>query len=274
MYYAFILRYFIILFSLTILVESATNARYAHTSTLIKDQLFIIGGQPISSQIRGSNDVFYLDLTKPFTLQDPPLVDITKTSGLPLSISWASSTVLKKDGILLYGGFTWSLNGNLDTGDNSLYLYNTTTNQWSIPTVSGASPPRRREMKIVSDNNNNIYIYSGIQLGIDPQWFTDMNILNANDQFKWELVKMNNAPPYPRADYTVTMLPNGVIVYIGGRTRVIGNGLILDIELNISKVLFLNHVQKEFIIFFIKIKNCFFFSLHYMIQKMLLGIQW
>ncbi|CAG8580331.1 10354_t:CDS:2 [Rhizophagus irregularis] len=236
MFYVFLLQFFVISFSLTILVESATNARYAHVSALINDQLFIIGGQPTSFQLKGSNDVFYLDLKKSFNLQDPSLVDITRTSGMPLTISWASSTVVNKDGILIYGGYTWSLNsGNLDNGDNALYLFNATTKQWTIPTVSGAPPPKRREMKIVSDNNENIFIYGGIQLGENPQWYTDMNILDAQSEFRWELIQMKNSPTYPRADYTATMLPNGVIVYIGGRTRAVRDASILETELNIKQ---------------------------------------
>ncbi|PKY54201.1 galactose oxidase [Rhizophagus irregularis] len=237
MFYVFLLQFFVISFSLTILVESATNARYAHVSALINDQLFIIGGQPTSFQTKGSNDVFYLDLKKSFNLQDPSLVDITKTSGMPFTISWASSTVVNKDGILIYGGYAWSLNsGNLDNGDNSLYLFNATTKQWTIPTVSGAPPPKRREMKMVSDNNENIFIYGGIQLGANPQWYTDMNILDAQSEFRWELIQMKNSPTYPRADYTATMLPSGVIVYIGGRTRAVRDGSILETELNIKQI--------------------------------------
>ncbi|GBB84331.1 hypothetical protein RclHR1_10950006 [Rhizophagus clarus] len=238
--YVLISQFFIILLSLTISVESSTVARYGHSSALINDRLYIIGGFSISTQPKGSNDVFYLDLTKPFNTQNPAsaLVDITQSSGMPLLIAWASSTVLGSDGILLFGGYTWSLStGNSDTSDNALYLYNTTTDQLTIPTVTGVSPIRRREMKIVCDNNENIYIYSGVSLGEIPQWFTDMNILDANSGFKWVLVPMSNAPTYPRADYTATMLPNGVIVYIGGRTHMVTDGLVIETELNINQLI-------------------------------------
>jgi hypothetical protein len=229
-------QFIIILSIITSLVKSAINgerfSRFAHTSTIINDKLYIIGGQ--ISQTRGSNDVFYLDLTNSFNTSDPPWI---KTSGLPLESSWASAITLGKDGILIFGGYTWNLNSHtIETGENSLYQFNTSTEEWTIPVVSGVSPIRRRGMKIVFDNSTKIYIYGGIQLNDSSQWFKNMYILNILD-FGWQLVQMNNEPAYPRAYYTATMLPNGVILYIGGSK--FENGVIYEIDMAEVYVIFL-----------------------------------
>ncbi|RIA94428.1 hypothetical protein C1645_760191 [Glomus cerebriforme] len=235
MYDVFVKKFLIILFSLSILVKSAPDdGRFAHSSAVINNQFYIMGGQVNSPQIV-SNDVFYLDLSQSFNLQNPSWIDITKSSGMPFANSWASSAV-SGDGILMFGGYTWSLNSRTpDNSENTLCLFNTTTKQWSIPAVNGKPPTRRKDMKIISDNTNNFYIYSGIQLNDDTQWFLDMYMLDFSG-LNWELTQMNNAPTFPRADYTATMLPSGIIVYIGGRTSVVQDGLLLESELNITQL--------------------------------------
>src|SRR5947207_11657342 len=99
-----------------------------------------------------------------------------------------------------------------EQGENSLYLFNVSSQLWTVPTVSGIPPTRRREMKIVSDDvNKKIYIYGGAQLGENGTWLLDMHVLDTSEsKFSWASVQMNNPPPFPRVDYTATLLPNGV----------------------------------------------------------------
>src|SRR5688572_16154875 len=186
MYNVFIQLSIIILSFLTILVDSEIDgekfSRFAQASIIINDKLYIIGGQ--QSRQRGSNDVFYLDLTKSFDVQDPQWIE---TLGLPLESAWANAVAVEENGILLYGGYLWNLNSHaLETGENSLYMFNTSTEEWTIPIVSGVPPIRRRGMKIVSDNSNKIYIFGGVYLNDSSKGFEDMYILSTLD-YSWQL---------------------------------------------------------------------------------------
>src|SRR5437016_11576259 len=67
-----------------------TNQRYArlgHASALIDGKLyFMCGGLSTSNGQVPSRDLFYLDVSQPFTNNLPPLVDIQ--SNLPVNIRW------------------------------------------------------------------------------------------------------------------------------------------------------------------------------------------
>src|ERR1044072_5980313 len=88
--------------SLTVLVvESATNdARYAHSSAIVNDKLYIFGGRTDSTQ--ESDDMFYLDLTQTFNIRALSWRELTG-----MRLSYASATTLK-DRIFLFGGMNFS----------------------------------------------------------------------------------------------------------------------------------------------------------------------
>lgn len=244
----YIKQFLIILFSLTILVESAVNdPRFAHVSALLGNRLYIIGGQTLSRQV-GSNDAFYLDLSNSFNVTNPPWIDITITS-MPVATSWANSAVLGNDGILLFNGFAQDMNSHTQILMNTLYLFNTSSQLWSTPTVNGTPPGRRKELNIVSDDvNSKIYMYGGAQ---DEKWFMDMYVLNTFGLgFSWKSVQMSNGP-FPMVDYTATMLPKGSIAYIGGRNRPMENSTTNQMEVNITQV-FIRIFFKKLNIFFLK----------------------
>ncbi|CAI2191065.1 17442_t:CDS:2, partial [Funneliformis geosporum] len=129
-----------------------------------------------------SNEVFYLDLSQQFNAEYPPWTDLTLNSRI-------------------------------------VYEFNLKSGQWIMPVMKGIVPERRREFQAVADDFGNIYVFGGIAIGSNNfQIFNDMAILYTVD-LTWSYGPIVNAPT-PRADYTATLLSDGVIVYIGGRESI------------------------------------------------------
>ena len=68
------------------------HARFGHASTLIDGKLYFMCGDIFTSDGHQapSRDLFYLDVSKPFTNNLPPLVDIQ--SNLPVNIAWSAAS--------------------------------------------------------------------------------------------------------------------------------------------------------------------------------------
>src|SRR6266511_1422978 len=96
------------------------HARFGHTSALIDGKLYFICGGLFTSDgnITFSRDLFYLDVSKPFTNNLPQLVDIQ--SNLPVNIVWSTASVggHNKSTIFSFGGWLTDLvYGQFDTND-------------------------------------------------------------------------------------------------------------------------------------------------------------
>src|SRR5437660_3086877 len=83
--------------------------RYAASSEIIKDRLYVIGGQVSSagttSSSSTSREVIYLDLSKSFNSSSPTWVDYTQIGSLPVLNSWADSCKDKDNKkIYVFGG--------------------------------------------------------------------------------------------------------------------------------------------------------------------------
>src|ERR1043165_581557 len=99
--------FFICLLQLAIIVNSLIG-RTSHTACYVDNKIYFIGGETTKGS---TNDVFYLDVSKPFSLlgSDLPIVNITSNISNRVS---ATSTGCK-DTIFLLGG----------NDDNAPFIY-------------------------------------------------------------------------------------------------------------------------------------------------------
>src|ERR1051326_8398248 len=104
-YHNYVLFYLFFIIYLFLEIESFTPVgRIAHSSVLVENKLYFFGG------IDGSfisNEVFYLDVSRPFNIQAPPWNDLTSSAGIPFKSSWAAaslSNINNEQTIYLFGG--------------------------------------------------------------------------------------------------------------------------------------------------------------------------
>ncbi|KAF0442582.1 galactose oxidase [Gigaspora margarita] len=133
--------------------------------------------------------------------------------------------------VFLIGGRTWIANTNFYSNTSSVYQFNSKTSQWTTPTINtfNSSFTSRNSIQAVIDNNGKIFIFGGtnyINLIITPIYnaYNDMNTLDITTMTWSTQTQSQSALTY--LEYTATLLPNGLIVYIGGRS-----GLGTDVSL-------------------------------------------
>ncbi|CAG8612698.1 10722_t:CDS:2, partial [Acaulospora colombiana] len=220
---------------LCILAASAftPEARYAHTSVLISDRLYFLGGTVDS---KPSNEFFYLDLSSSFNTQSLPWVDLTGTRSIPVWSSWAAATIGNdRVSIYLIGGEMRDQAQNLLPNNNNIvFAYNTNAQLWYAPNISGPTPTRRTQVQAVTDHSGKIYYFggrfdvviNGLSNSIDNNNFTILDTKNLS----WSLATVIGAPS-PRESFSVTILGNGVILFIGGRELNPQNGSFDDVNI-------------------------------------------
>src|SRR6266511_1895719 len=131
--------------------------RYAASSEIIGDRLYVIGGQVSTSGIADSSttskEVIYLDLSNDFNSSSSPWVDYSQLSPLPVLNSWADSCEDKDNKMIyLFEGVIEDTNTNNNILDKQIYVFETVGNNWATPNVTGVAPNRRRNMKVVIDD--------------------------------------------------------------------------------------------------------------------------
>ncbi|CAB4385364.1 unnamed protein product [Rhizophagus irregularis] len=206
--------------------------RIGHSSILIGNKIYYFGG--ITDVGASLNDVFYLDLSQPFNVANPPWIKITD---IPFGSSWGSVALDNSNNteVYLFGGITDDVNTQKDSFKSFVYKFNINSLSWNIPTVSGIAPSRRIEMKAISDNSGKIYIFGGAAnflVGAQTRTFpNDMITFNIADS-SWSI----NTAVNGLATYSATLLSNGIIVYVGGLEPFNGNNDVVLIA-DISKIL-------------------------------------
>ena len=100
-------------------------------------------------------------------------------------------------------------------GSFSIYKSNINNLIWSIPIASGVTPKRRQEIRAICDNSRRIHIFGG-----NANFLEGSNLTYFNDMVDFNIVSSswsdNNVMVKGRSSYSATLLPSGVIVYIGG----------------------------------------------------------
>ncbi|KAI9480728.1 MAG: hypothetical protein EXX96DRAFT_563968 [Benjaminiella poitrasii] len=159
-------------------------ARYGHSSNLISDRLFIIGGKAavfssdLNSWTFSSGDfqsILVYDTTQHQAITMATIGDIPPAR-------YSFSTVNAPDGksIVLFGGQNASSEEIFDAS-NDIYILDTCTLNWSQPTVEGKPPIARAGHEAIVYKNRYMLIFMGIQnyiSGIGPVYVDDIAILD------------------------------------------------------------------------------------------------
>ncbi|RHZ53536.1 hypothetical protein Glove_441g55 [Diversispora epigaea] len=205
--------------------------RFLHNSVIIDDKLLVFSGYTIDY----TYELFYLDLSTSFE-NNKLTWKLIPEGSLPV-YTWRSTAVLSLDNstIYLYGGFMI----NKDTHDydysNLVYMYDYSTSTWSASNLGGDAVPPRQDIEGVIDNSGKIYIFGGFNAtnlaSFTGRLYDDMNVLNTVSS-DWTTLSISGSLPNPRFHYTADILPNGIIVYIGGveQVSVGGNFTLVDIN--------------------------------------------
>ncbi|KAF0549475.1 galactose oxidase [Gigaspora margarita] len=203
---------------LLVICQNVPSPRSQQTSTLVGTRLYFFGGAiPLSV----SNEVWYLDLSSSFNVSTPPWhSDVVMTVRYSFGTSCLSP--IDNSTIFLIGGRTWIANTNFYSNTSSVYQFNSKTSQWTTPTINtfNSSFASRNEIQAVIDNNGKIFIFGGtnyISLTSTPifDFYNDINTLDITTM-TWS-TQTQSQSALPNTAYTATLLPNGLIVYIGGR---------------------------------------------------------
>ncbi|RIB20769.1 hypothetical protein C2G38_2080055 [Gigaspora rosea] len=155
---------------------------------------------------------------------------------MPIVYSFGTSCLSPIDNstVFLIGGRTWIANTNSYLNTSSVYKFNSKTSQWTTPTINNFNSnfTSRSEIQAVIDNNGKIFIFGGDNF-VDPtttpifNYYKDMNILDITTM-TWS-TQTQSQSVLPDFAYTATLLPNGLIVYIGGAsgsiTGIISNNM-------------------------------------------------
>ncbi|CAG8504905.1 12211_t:CDS:2 [Ambispora gerdemannii] len=186
--------------------------RTGTTASLVGDKLYFIGGMSLSQSY---TDLFYLDLSTNFSSSVPAFMNTNKTLANFNGNSFGTTTVGGKNGwtIFLYGGQIPQSNNSLSSPNDQsgdVYELDPSTNTESLARLdfTGPLPDGRDNTKAAMDSSGLIYIWGGFNTD-RALWICDTTAL------KWT----NSTPsfnPKSRGDYSVTLLPDGRLIYIGG----------------------------------------------------------
>ncbi|CAG8648461.1 4424_t:CDS:2, partial [Dentiscutata heterogama] len=205
-----------------ILAFTPTNTVWGHNTALVGSKIYYTGGVIPNGTIwkdvkdffntpnqyaTQSKEFYYLDVSVPFKITEiiTSWVDLSSVSIIPPH-SWSAFSLCGPENstLVMFGGDF----GNT-TPANLVFTYNTKTLQWSNPVTSG-QPPNKHTRSVCDFKTGKMYMFSGTSNTVNAS----MNIFDTKS-LTWEVGNLIGAPS-GRFDYTVTLLPNGNIVYIGG----------------------------------------------------------
>ncbi|RHZ52449.1 hypothetical protein Glove_461g40 [Diversispora epigaea] len=220
MYFSFKLIFCILLLIDSIFCYSPDN-RNDHNSVIVDDRLLIFNGYKDVTDY--TSELFYLDLSKSFDNDNLTWTLISEIS-LPV-ITYDATAVLSPDNSTIYliGGVMKNKITHVYDFSHLVFAYDYLTSTWSVPELNGEVVPPRQNIKGVIDNSGIIYIFGGFnatnlkrRTGV---LYNDMNILNIVSN-TWTKLSISKNHPIRCAQYTANILPNGIIVYIGGSEQV------------------------------------------------------
>ncbi|KAF0548084.1 galactose oxidase [Gigaspora margarita] len=199
--------------------------RYRQTSSLIGNRLYFFGGDFSTTDLiydnsaNITNEVWYLDLSSSFDTATPPW---NKDVGMPIGYVFGASCVSPIDNsVFLVGGRMFIPNtANVNLSSSPVYVFNSNISLWTTPNIIGfnSSFKMRTEIQPVIDSYGKIYTFGGNNYtysNVPYADYNDMSTLDTTSMIWFTLPKFANTP-LPFFDYTATLLPNGIIVYIGG----------------------------------------------------------
>lgn len=178
------------------------DPRSGHTSTLIHNKLYILGGAIDGNNSSPKETFLYIDFSVPFNTNKVKWHNLSSKDSIVPSHHLA--TTLAVDNIIfLFGGV--SLN-SYETMASS-YKFDTQSNLWKFQEINGV--PRKQGVTSILDESI-IYLFGGSPFTYN---INDMFIINSNN-LSWKKANSINSP-FPRTQYGAVLLPNKFIIYMG-----------------------------------------------------------
>jgi N-acetylneuraminic acid mutarotase len=178
------------------------DPRNGHTSTLINNKLYILGGVIDKNNSSPKETFLYIDLSVPFNTNKITWHDLSSKNSTVPAHHLATTSVVNNT-IFLFGGI--SLNRYEMMA--STYKFDTQSNLWKIQKISGI--PGKQGVTSIFDGSN-IYLFGGSPFTYN---INDMFIIKSND-LTWKKANLTDSP-FPRTRYGAVLLPNKLIIYMG-----------------------------------------------------------
>ncbi|CAG8730778.1 6169_t:CDS:2, partial [Funneliformis caledonium] len=162
-----------------------------------------------NATIEVGREFFYLDFSLPFNTQNLLWQDLTNINIIPTHAFAATvKGGVDNNTLIFYGG------RNLTNAENMalVYMFDTQSNSWHIPSISGVSYTKRRSLSAFIDVNKKMYLFGGYLIGSNV-FVNDMLILDTVN-LSWGIGSSLNAP-IPRINYGAVLLPSQEIIYLG-----------------------------------------------------------
>src|SRR6266511_5484952 len=142
-------------------------ARFGHASALIDGKLYFMFGTTLTPDgqhlTSSSRDLFYLDVSQPFTNSLPSLVD--SQPNLPVTIVWSTASAggLNKSTIFSYGGYINNLTSGQTDTNYFVFTFPTPNGPWQKTPINGTPPftAVHSGVKSVIDENGKMYLFGG-----------------------------------------------------------------------------------------------------------------
>jgi hypothetical protein len=200
------------------------SVRLLHSAIHVDKKLYIFSGFNNLGKIPPLNRIpndkfFYLDLSKPFDTSSLPWTAIPNNqNNLPLNYF---SSVPSGGVSASYGGVNndtiYFINNEKDKNLPPVLTFNTNDNSWhsqTQQTILGDRPICRNQMKPITDYNGKIHLLTGFT-------FTTVQGVTRNQggMIVFDTVNLScivKDAIISRLEYSATLLPNGIIVYMGG----------------------------------------------------------
>ncbi|CAG8532524.1 2150_t:CDS:2, partial [Racocetra persica] len=157
----------------------------------------------------GTSDLFYLDISSPFNSEK---LRWTNLAPIPVKSAISPSCLGGSNNSTIFL-FEHRSTGNVNSSTLVIFTFDIINQQWDALHTLGSTPISRQNMDAVVDNNGIIYINGGFDPYTTLKSSNNTNIFNSLSN-SW----LNNGldAPIIRSAYTATLLPSGLILYIGG----------------------------------------------------------
>ncbi|KAF0369168.1 galactose oxidase [Gigaspora margarita] len=205
---AFSLYIFICLLNFVFTSAFIPDKRYSHSSVFINKKLYFSGGYSRPGKVYTTNEFFYLDVSKSFTITDNglmPWIDLTYTGGPQKASATVCTDEKNNDLFFIFGGYPY----------NSSFInqFDISKQQWINIISTGNAPTNRSSISCAKFNNGLISIFSGFNttsIITNDLWIFNTLTLT------WSLSNAADAPLF-RWAYCAITLPDKNILYIGGK---------------------------------------------------------